>query len=168
MSYITNIDTTILPYNDAEMKYDIDRRQYVLTIDGFERWSGLKLSSYTDSPEEGEAFMFEISDDVYEYIYSISNINSIDLKRFYIAKGVKIRTDFKKALMTHARYGLRSGGNLLKDMHGVNIEKGKAIHINSIRGEIGIAPQTQSILYRIGLMYSGYMINTHYEDDGSY
>lgn len=168
MSYITNVDSTILPYNDEQMRYDIDRRQYVLTVDGFEVWSGLKLSSYTDSPDEAEAFLLEVSDDVYEWLYDMSLIHAVSYKRYMIAKKSEIREDFKKALMTQGRYSLRSGANLLKDQHGVNIEKGKAIDINSIRGRIGISPQTESILKRIGLIYGGYMVNLDLDDDGTY
>ena len=168
MAFITNTDTTIFPYNDDDMKYDIDRRQYVLTVNGFENWSGLSLSNYTDSPEEATAFLYEISDDIYEFIYSMYNLRMVDYKRYKIAKDGNIRADFKKALMTHCRYGLRSGANLLKDQHGVNIEKGKAIDLNSIRGLVGISSQSQSILNRLGLLFVGFLHQVSIDDDGTY
>ncbi|NOQ50318.1 MAG: hypothetical protein GQ557_01465 [Mycoplasmataceae bacterium] len=168
MAFITNVDSSVLPYNDDDMKYDINRRQYVLTVNGFENWSGLKLSSFTDSPEEGNALMYEVSDDIYEYMYSISRPSAINIKRYQIAKDEDIREDFKKALMSHTRYSLRSSANLLKDLHGVNIEKGKAIDINSLRGRVRIAVQSESILTRIGLLYSGHLQNTSIDSDGTW
>ena len=168
MAFITNTDSSILPYNDDDMKYDLDRRQYVLTVDGFERWSGLKLSSFTDTPSEGEAFLLEISDDVYEYIYETGQLSSIKYKRYLIAKESAIREDFKKALMSQARYGLRSGANILKDQHGISIEKGKALDINVLRGNVAIASNTQKILHRIGLTYSGYYTQLKLEEATDY
>ena len=168
MAFITNTDPTILPYNDDDMKYDIDRREYVLTVNGFENWSGLSLSNYTDSPEEATAFLYEISDDVYEFIYSTSQLHAITYKRYQIAKNNSVREDFKKALMNNARYGLRSGANLLKDQHGINIEKGKALDLNVLRGSVRVSPQTESILRRIGLTYSGFLPSILIEEDGTY
>jgi hypothetical protein len=74
------------------------------------------------------------------------------------------------ALLAQARYARRSSANLLKDMHGVNIEKGKFIPINALRGEIGIAKNAHTILSKSGLLYIGnYGSNLINElNDGTY
>jgi hypothetical protein len=167
MKFITNTDSTILPYNDSEMVYNLSKRQYQLTPTGFEALTGMKLDAYTDSPDEVNSFLIEISDDIYEYVYSFSNLNTVDYKRFTIAKNGDIRSDFKNALVNHARASLRSGMNLLKDMHGVSVEKSKALDKSTLMGHLG--GNAVRILTRIGLLYSGYLAQpNNYVEDGTY
>lgn len=168
MAYITNTDTTIFPYNDDDMKYDIDLRQYVLTPSGYYKFTRQNIMDEFDSPDDVEAFLIESSTDVYEYIYSYTRLNDVKYKRYVIAKREDIREDFKRALVYQTRYALRSGGDLLKDQHGINIERGKGIELSMIRGDVTIAPQTRSVLARMGLLFSGYHGYVTFDEDGSF
>jgi hypothetical protein len=67
------------------------------------------------------------------------------------------------------RYLIRSGANLLGDMHGVNIEKGKALDINSLRGQIEVSSQAGKMLNQSGLLYSGHQyMDNDLLNDGTY
>ena len=168
MAFITNIDTTVLPYNDDDMKYDIDLRQYVLTPSGYYKFTGVELLSKFDSPSEADAFLIEGSTDIYERMYQLSLLPTVAYKRYKVAKDGDIREDFKRALVYQARYAIRSGGDLLKDQHGVNIEKGKGIDLKMIRGDVSVAPQAISVLQRIGLLYTGFVGNPQFDEDGTF
>ena len=167
MQYITNTDSSTLPYNDTDMRYNLTLRQYELTPTGYQNYTGVNLLEYFDSEEEVTAFLVEVSEDVYEYIYSFSLFNMIAIKRWLIAKDDSIREEFKRALITQARASYRSGMHLIKDQHGINIEKSKTILKNDLYSKT-IAPRTHSILSRIGLLYNGYQLYTNYEDDGTF
>lgn len=168
MAFITNTDTSILPYNDDDMKYDIDLRQYVLTPSGYYKFTGINIADKFDNASELDAFMIEVSTDIYEFIYSYSNLKEVPYRRYKIAKDDNIREDFKRVLVYQTRYAYRSGGDLLKDQHGVNIEKGKAIDYNAIRGDVTISPQSRSVLNRLGLLFTGYQGYTTFNEDGTF
>lgn len=156
------------PYDDVNMKYDLDRRQYYITKDGFKNLLGIDLGNYLESNEAVNAFLFELSDDVYQFIYSQSTIQNIPYKRYLIAKESKIREQFKRALVAQGRYMVRSSANLIKDMHGINIEKGKVIDLNNLRGDVGISSITISILGNIGLLYRGTSNVYSIDEDGTW
>lgn len=167
MEYITNTDSTIYPYNDVDMRYNLTLRQYELTPTGFQNYTGINLLDEFDSEEEAQGFLIEISEDIYEEMYSLSLFNMINIKRWLIAKDPSIREDFKKALISQARASYRSGLHLIKDQHGINIEKGKAIDKQDLY-DTKLAPRTFSILSRLGLLYTGYQRYVGYEDDGTF
>lgn len=168
MAFITNTDSSILPYNDNDMKYDLDRHMYILTKDGVEKNTGIDLNVEFDSEKEVEIFLLECSQDVYNFVFSYSLFQSIKLKKFFIAKDSELREDFKQALVAQARYMYRSSANLLKDMHGINIETNKLIELQNLRGDIGISSTSKSILSRTGLLYTGIIYTNDYEDDGTW
>ena len=168
MAFITNTDTTILPYNDEDMKYELNLGQYVLTKTGFKKFTGIDIEEYVDTPSEGDFFFLEQSDDVYGYLNSISLVTSIPLKKYYIAKNPDIREEFKRVLAYQCRYATRSGANLLKDQHGINIEKGKGIDVRQLRGRLMISPQSENKLYELGLLYAGFEVNFDFLDDGTW
>jgi hypothetical protein len=168
MAFITNTDTSILPYNDKDMKYDIDLRQYIITASGVLKYTGINLLNNFDEPQEADAFLIECSDDVYNHIYLMSRLDTISYKRHQIAKDETIREDFKKALIYQIRYAHRSGAHLIKDQHGINLEKGKAIELERIRNEVLISSPTKQTLQRIGLLHSGRMYSFADLDDGTY
>ncbi len=70
--------------------------------------------------------------------------------------------------MAQTRYAIKSGANLLGDMHGVNIERSKAININQLRGAIEISSQAQKMLTQTGLLYTGYQYISDITDDGTF
>lgn len=168
MIYISNTDTNTLPYNDDHMKYSTSLRQYVATESGVLQYTGLNITESGMTPTEIEAFLIECSDDVYNYIYDSSLIISIPHKTFRIAKDASIRELFKRALMYQIRYAYRSGAHLVKDQHGINIEKSKFTNIKTLRNEIGIAKATIDKLNQMGLLFSGLEAYREFYDDDTY
>jgi hypothetical protein len=151
------------------MKYSTSLRQYVITESGVLHFTGLNITEGFDSPREIEAFLIECSDDVYNYVYSLSTPRTIEFKRYQIAKDDDVREEFKRALIYQVRYAYRSGAHLVKDQHGVNIERSKFTPINVLRNDIGIAKATKDVLLRTGLLYTGYLyINIDADDEGTY
>jgi len=170
MSLTTNTDSTVFPYNDEDMVYDLDLRMYILTVDACDDYIGDNLNGeeyFDGNTKKYDRFREEVSEDIYEYIFSHTHASSVKTKRYVMAKDVSIRETIKKALKYQLRYNVRSSANILKDMHGVNIEKGKALSLSSIRGKIGIAPQAHNVLARSGMLYtgSGYQISDVEEDE---
>lgn len=156
------------PLDDKYMVYDLNIRRYKLTQDGFKMGTGVDLGEELNNAEAVNAFLLEITDDVYEFIGAYSTIQAFKYKIFTIAKDPTIREDFKRALIAQGRYALRSSANLLKDMHGVNIEKSKALDLNNLRGHVGISPITINILQRLGLLYQGFEYNFNFDEDGTW
>jgi len=161
---------TTYPYDDEYMVYDLKRRQYILTHDGFEYITGINLKNETQiSDQEANAFFRECSDDIYEFIYSYSRQQAIPYKRHYIAKDEEIREEFIEVLATQARYASRSSANLLKDMNGINIEKSKSISLDTLRGDRGISQSAKNKLMRMGLLYTGMVYSySDIEEDGTW
>jgi len=158
------------PLNDENMYWDMGLRFYVLTKDACNDYLGEDLSIYFDGNDtKYQRFIEEISEDIKEFIYSHTLNQQIKYKRYIMAKNGDIRNDILRVLQYQLRYAFRSSANLLKDMHGVNVEKGKNIALNNLRGYVGIAQNAIKVLERIGLLYSG---NIYYgfevEEDGTY
>lgn len=169
MNYITNEDITIFPFNDKYMKYDLDTRQYILQYDAVKDIYNIDLSGL-GQPADIDVFLLECSDDVSSHIYDHTSLDSVETKLYIIAKYEENRNIILRALLAQVRYAKRSSANLLKDMHGVNIEKAKFVGINNLRGEIGLAKQAHSLLSKSGLLFVGsYGVpNLEGYEDGSY
>ena len=168
MNLITNIDTTVFPFNDENMVYDLDSRQYLLTVSGVKNLTGYNLEVLLGTAELANIFSLEISEIVYNFIYSHCRLNQISLRRYVIAKDEDLRDIFRRILTSQMRYAIRSGSNLLGDMHGINIEKSKALDINSLRGSVEISSQALKMLNQTGLLYSGYQYVYDFSEDGSF
>jgi len=168
MALITNTDSSILPYNDDEMVYDIDRRLYVLTDLGVKRLTGYDLIELDGTVEGAEMIRYEVSQDIMNVIAMYSKLDAYDYKRWLIAKDASLRPLIKRVLADQIRYYIRSGAGLLKDMHGVHIEKGKALDINTIRGNALISQSAEVQLAKSGLLFVGYMYYSDYSDDGTW
>ena len=168
MALTTNYDTSIFPYNDNEMVYDLSLRQYKLTVSGVKDILGYDLEVDMGTIALANYFMNEISDIVYNHIYSYANVKQIDVKRYQIAKDEDLREMFKRILFAQTRYAVRSGANLLGDMHGVNIERGKALDISKLRGAIEISSQAHKMLSQTGLLYTGYLYFPTIDEDGTW
>lgn len=144
-----------MPINDTEMNFDKINNQYVLTYEGLE--NGIFLDEPILQLFAGmtnfEQFSKEISEDVYNYIQKHKFI--WDRKPFlnYIHDNDELyRNHIKRALLFQFRYAVRSGGNLLKDMHGIDLERARFVDINRMRGDVGISPATQEELKLAGLL----------------
>jgi len=159
---------TTYPLDDGDMYYDLDLRTYVLTVGAFNQYVGVNLVSEIESETKAKSFLEECSEDVKEFIYSYSLQNTVPYKMYKIAKDSNIRNEYKRALLAQARYAFRSSSNLLKDQHGINLEKSKVVDLKSLRGDIGISHITKNILGRIGLLNVGKVIHSNIIDDGTW
>ncbi|NOQ50476.1 MAG: hypothetical protein GQ557_02265 [Mycoplasmataceae bacterium] len=168
MNLITNTDTSVLPYNDDYLVYDLDSRQFLLTVSGVKDLLGYDLTNDIGTIQEANYFCLECSDIIYGHIYSYSNLNVIEQKRYSIAKDEDLREIIKRALLAQMRYMVKSGANLLGNMHGVNIERGKALDISKLRGNIIVSDQSHKLLSQSGLLHTGYQYIYDFEEDGSF
>ena len=163
----------VLPFDDQDMFYDKDLRQYVLKENYV--LNNLYLDEHIEtelrSNKRFKRLLVEVSDDIYRYIYRYTFKNQISYKRFLLAKRDDIRKVLKRAMLFQTRYYLRSGGGLLKDMPGVDLERSRLIGLDRLRGEGSIASQAIDILSEIpDILYSGviYFAETGQIDDGTY
>lgn len=168
MALITNTDTSILPYNDDYMVYDLDRHMYVLTIAGVRALTGHDLLTICGSTAEAELIRYEVSEDVYNFISMYSLVQSYKVKQWYIAKKEVYRDEFKRILADQFRYYITSGAGTLKDMHGVAIEKGKAMDLMDLRGKALVSFSVEAKLRQNGLLYLGRLYSSEYSDDGTW
>lgn len=163
----------VLPFNDQDMTYDFGLRQYVLNENYV--LNNLYLDEHIEtelrSNKRFKRLLVEVSDDIYRYIYRYTLKNQIPLKRFLLAKRSDIRDTLKRAMLFQTRYYLRSGGGLLKDMPGVDLERSRMIDLDRLRGEGHIASQAIDILSETpDILYSGVLHVTQFEgfEDGTY
>jgi hypothetical protein len=168
-NYTTNDSNSgLYPFYDEHLVYNLTTRQYILTNDAMIDYANIDLNEYFDTQAEVDAFLIEISDDIYEFIYQNSIVDMVKVKRYQIAKDPELREDFKKALINHARSAVRSSTNLLKDLHGIDIEQNNTMDYKAIRGEVGIGGNAVRILRRTGLLYMGRYEIINYVEDGTY
>lgn len=168
MALITNEDTSILPYNDDYMVYDLDRQLYVITEKGVLDLVGENLIEICGSKIEADLTRYEVSQDVYNYISSYSLFSSFKYKKWLIAKDSNLRDLFLRVLADQMRYYIRSGAGLLKDMHGIQIEKGKSLNLMNLRNQVLVSASVDMLLSKSGLLYTGKMYYSEYEDDGTW
>lgn len=154
------------PFDDDYMIYDYTRRQYRLTLDGVTNLLNVNLVEKVKGDEtEAELILLQVSDDVYNYIANYSLYSAYLYKKWLIAKDADLREQFKVILADQLRYYIRSGAGVLGDMHGVNIEKGRALSLNSIRGDVMVSASVERKLKQLGLMYGGRMYYNDFSDD---
>lgn len=147
----------IKPYDDDKATYDIEEHRYILTLKEVKNKLGTDLEKRIGTTEESKFFLDEISEDIYRHITRYSNIHSYEIKEYYISCTEEFRAMIIKAMLRHVRYASRSGGNLLKDQHGINIESGKVIELNVLRGRVELSSASLDILQNSGIMYTGYI-----------
>ena len=168
MALITNTDSTVLPYNDEYMVYDLDRHMYILTEKGVKDLVGQDLLTLAENQIQADLIRYEVSQDIYNYIsrYSLLSVNNY--KVWLIAKDSDLRESFKRVLADQMRYYIRSGAGLIKDMHGIQIEKGKALNLSNLRNQVLISQSAEQLLMQSGLLYVGRMYYADYDNDGTW
>lgn len=158
--------------NDQDMTYDKNIRQYVLkqpyVLNNI--YLDEHLETELRSNKRFERLLYEASDDIYRYIYRYTLKHQIPIKRYLLAKRDDIREVLKRAMLYQIRFYVRSGGGLIKDMVGIDLERSRTIDINRLRGENHIASQAIDILHEIPeIMFSGRIyLNIKDLEDGSY
>ena len=161
-----------LPFDDKDMFYDKNIRQYVLNPTYV--LNTIFLDKHVEvelrSNNRFKRLLYEVSDDIYRFIYRYTVKHQIPVKRYLLAKREEIRDVLKRAMLYQIRYYLRSGGGLLKDMTGVDLERSRTIDINRLRGEGKVASDTIDILHEIPeILYSGRLyLNIRDLEDGTY
>ena len=168
MSLITNTDSSILPYNTSYMVYDLDRHMYVLTDEGIRYLIGEEIVTLAGNINKARVIRYEVSQDVYNYISRYSLRDTYDYKVWLLAKDENLRSVIERVLADQMRYYIRSGAGLLKDMHGVQIEKSKSLSLNDIRGRALISQSAESLLLNSGLLYVGRLYYSDYSNDGTW
>lgn len=161
-----------LPYEDESMRYDEGLRQYVLKQNYV--LNNLYLDEHIEtelrSNTRFERLLYEVSDDIYRYIFRYTLKNQIEIKRFLLAKKDDIRDILKRAMLYQVRYYIRSGGGLLKDMPGVDLERSRVINMDDLRGERSIASQSIDVLSEVPeILYAGVLYHKiEMLNDGTY
>lgn len=168
MALITNTDTSVLPYNDDEMVYDLDRQMYLLTDVGVRRLTGIDLVELSGTETESKFNRYEIAQDLKNYISMNTLYTSWKYKVWLIAKDADLRNVIKRALADQTRYYVTSGAGSLKDMHGINITNGKVIDIALLRNQVSVSASVDLLLKQSGLLYAGKMYYSDYSDDGTW
>ena len=169
MALINNTDTSVLPYNDDDMVYDITEQLYVPTEKGILDYTGYSINLLSGSDKIGEINRYRIARDVKNYIRRWSKLKTFQYKEYQIAKDDEIREAFKTALLEQALYYIESGAGGLKTQHGINIANSKVINLDDLRGRVLVPPNTESILMSLGLLFTGYLRTPYgYEDDGTW
>lgn len=137
------------PKSDNDMFFDKVYEQYVLNPSyPLNRLylDELTIEEFFKKDKRMEQILLEVSDDVYRYIDRNTKRSSVQLKREIIKKDEEARLTIKRAMLYQVRYYLRSGAGILKDMHGVDVERSRAIALNKIRGERQLSPDAIDIL----------------------
>lgn len=130
-----------MPYDDKDMYYDEDWEQYVLNTDFPKNKIAMPqaLEAELGKNDYLKKLCYEASDDVYQYIYTHGKQTTQPIKKWIIENRDEERKIIKRAMLYQIRYSLRGGGNLIKDMAGVDFRRGKTIDLKDLRGERGIA-----------------------------
>lgn len=144
----------ITPYDDNEMEYDGKLKRYVLTKTGVINNVFLESNALTNFKNMSNAKLFlqEISEDIYQYILTHKFVFDRKFFQQVVNTDNEFREPLKRAMMYQVRYAFRSGGTALKDMTGVDIERGRIIALDNIRGDIGISPSAITELKSAGLL----------------
>ena len=147
-------------HDDKDMKYNKELSQYVL--DKNYVLNNAYLDEHVEvelrSNKRFERLLVEVSDDIYRFIYRNSQRHSIPAKKYLIENDPDTRNTLKRAMLFQVRYNLRSGGGILKDMIGVDLERSRVINLDELRGERSIAAQAVDILYESPyLLYMGHL-----------
>ena len=149
------------PYNDKDMKYDTATGRYVVTLDGVLNNIYLEqnILSYLKGLSNVELLFREISEDIYRYVLSTKFTKERKYIKHLMNTDPKYRNHIKFAMLYQLRYATRSAGNILKDMHGVDIERGRHIPLIRIRGKVGISESAYEELATAELLGSGSMLD---------
>lgn len=135
------------PFDDEIIQYDYKAHRYVLTERGVLSELGENLDVILNSEGDAnpstlaERFLRRVSQVVYMYIYRDS-MNEQWLE-YILAKYPPLRDKIREMLQAQMLYMLENGDIGLYS--GVNIAKGQAMEIESLRGRARVAPEVEDI-----------------------
>lgn len=148
------------PYSDNDMVYDYDKHRYILTNDCVKRELNLNLEAElnkegTSNPaNEVNAFLDEISFQVYNYIYSHAQNQKV--AEYRCAKNPGLRTSLKDAMVKQVKYVYINGD--IANESGIDFARGSAMRLEDMRGGRAIGTYTHYVLANCGLLYGGQIV----------
>lgn len=146
---------TTYPYDDANLKYDLDSHQYILTYQGVINGLGEDLYQYNMDAQTAAKFLERVSKQVYRYIYQYVKFSATRWVEYRLAKDESLRDVIYNAILGQVEYYLASAGPLVALQTGLSIEKSKVIPLEELRGNRKIAESTEMILLNSGVLYTG-------------
>lgn len=147
----------IKPYDDEQMVYDQIMHRYKLTQ------AGAKSVPNTTEfyGDDIDYYLDDMSENVYQYIYSVANKNNISYVEFKLACESELRPYIKRMLISQLKYDAVSKGNDLA--HDTLYDRDNADDYYSRR----VSPNIKTIVTNLGLDYAGsfniYMPKDKYE-----
>lgn len=153
------------PCDDDFMIYDCATHRYVLTQDGVITELGISLNETLNMSGDAnpstlaERILRRVSQTVYMYIYRDSA--NEEWLEYILAKHPPLRSAIKEMLQAQLLYMLENGDT--GSYSGVNVSKGQAMDIESLRGRARVAPEVEDLAYRtipgLGycLKYAGFL-----------
>lgn len=145
------------PFSDNEMIYDINKHRYILTEAGVTNGINvvlreeLNIAHTANAAAEIRNFLEEVSDAVYEYVYSYCFDRAIT--EYMLAKVPEYREVIKSAMLKQAKY-MYINGNVANEA-GVDFAKGFAMSLDDLRGDRRISAYAKNELANSGLLYTG-------------
>lgn len=92
--------------------------------------------------------LLEVSDDIYQFIMDNTKSKMIKSKMEYIHANDDCIKALRRAMLYQVRYYITSAGGAIKDQHGVDIHKSRAMNLGDLRGERRISPSAITELKR--------------------
>lgn len=144
----------LAPISDNKMTYDFEKHMYILNKD-FIR------SRYEVDGEITDELLFDVSDNVYLFIYSFkTGKQNYDKMEYELAKNTELREWLYEALLRQFQYAFTTNGDLMHLQHGIDLSNEKSLDIKQLRNELFISYKTYLILYIHGFLESNFVDNT--------
>ena len=90
--------------------------------------------------------LYEVSDDIHFFVLRQSRSRSIPYKKQLMKEDERTIKALTRAMLAQVRYNLRSGGGMLKDQTGINLENMRKVSLEDLRGERFISQTAIDIL----------------------
>lgn len=156
------------PCSTEYMRYRPLMHRYYLTADALLAFGiDVERDYISDAPNKTEAFIEEVTEDVYSAILHLAPFN-YEYMCYLIAQSrarqfpdrYAARKQFEKALLYQAQYKLKNAD--VRDYNGVYLEGGREIGHKVLRKELRhLSPKTLDILQGLGLLFNGNIPQKH-------
>ena len=142
------------PITDNKMIYDYENHMYLLNKDYIR-------SRYNISEEISDELLFDVSDNVYLFIYSFKTGKlNYDKMEYELAKNEELREWLCEALLRQFQYASTTNGDLIHLQHGIDLSNEKSLDIKQLRNELFISYKSYLILYIHGFLENNFLDNT--------
>lgn len=141
------------PFDDEKLEYDKDLHKYLLKQEYASSFFGEDVS--TKSAKEWRILQLSFSDNIYSFIYSFKATEiAYDIMEYELATNQTYREVLAEVLINQCEYALTSNGDTVNLQHGVSIGSGKTIDLETLRGELLVAPKSYIKMHARGLLTS--------------